>query len=239
MNEEKPPITGRTKFDWMSENKDILNRIILILVLILLIVIITLSIVVFGGKHNIKAGTKGIEISPIDVSESKDEKINADTFKKADKPKNPHNQESGKHEKLTSPNSKTELKIGDTSIVVENQPSNINFGNNSVVGNNINSTITVNPREKLTAEEKRWLIKELNLAFRSANRSNKSCVMLMPVYNHPKALELIEDLKPFLIDQGYNVLDRKTGIYIDNPIEKISFKAMDNECLYIVISFND
>lgn len=237
MNKEKPPITGRTKFDWMSENKDILNKIIIILFLILLIIIGIISIVVFKGKHNIKAGTDGIEISPIEVPQSNIDEINTDS-----KSFNTKDKEPIKSEKITSQSSKIELQTGDTSIRVENQPSNINLGNNSVVGNNINSTITINPKEKLTDDEKKKLIKDLNLAFRAANRSNKSCAMLVPEKNHPKALELIEDIKPFLTREGYNIVERNVGVYLGNPNEpnKISFKANEEgECLYIIISFKD
>lgn len=229
---------GKTIYDWMTENKVFTRVIFVIAVLIILIVIVIFIMVVFGGKHGFKAGIEGIEISPIEVSKSNGVQLKSDTLKEVIKPIDPNLEVQEKSKKSTSQTSKTEVKIGDTSIVVQNQPSNINFGDNSVVGNNINSTITINPKEKLSEIEKMKLIKDLNLTFMKANRSNKSCLMLLPVYNHPQALELIEDLKPFLIDQGYNVVNSNVGVYASNPTEKISFMVQEGECLKIVISFS-
>lgn len=239
MNEEKPPITGRTKFDWMSENKDVLNRIILILVLILLIVIGILSIVVFGGKHNVKAGTDGIEISPIEAEESNAGEIKIDTISEAVEPNSQPLRKQSSPKKVDSHTTKTEVKMGDTSIVIENQPSNINFGDNSVVGNNINSTITVNPKEKLTEDEKRALVKELNLAFRAAKRRNIECAQVIAIGNHPKAIELRSDIEPFLIEQGYNIIPYR-GMFLHPPRDKkIDFEAEEGFCMRILISFKD
>ncbi|WP_101907137.1 hypothetical protein [Tenacibaculum dicentrarchi] len=218
MNNKNTPIIGRTIFDWMSENK-------VIILLIIVFIILMFFYIIFREKHNIKLSDKGLEITPI---ESVSNKI--DTVTKENKPITPKIKD--------SKTLKTEVKTQETSIIVENQPSNINFGNNSVVGNNINSTITINPKEKLTKDENRKLIEELNLALMSAKRNKKSCVMLLPVSNHPKALELIDDIKPFLINQGYNVVPRNIGMYIINPIpeKKITFNANQGECLHIIIS---
>lgn len=239
MNEEKPSITGRTKFDWMSENKDVLNKIILITVFILFIVIGILSIVIFGGKHNVEAGTEGMKISPIEVPKLAIDETKPDTITKTVKPSDPKPKELSKQKKITSQTSKTEVKMGDTSIVVENQPSNVNFGDNSVVGNNINSTITINPKEKLTNDEKKNLIRELNLAFRAAKRRNTECAQVIAVGNHPKAIELRSDIEPFLIEQGYNIIPYR-GLFLHDPKEKkIAFEAEEGFCLRILISFKN
>jgi hypothetical protein len=137
--------------------------------------------------------------------------------------------------------------MGDTSILITNQPSNINLGDNSVVGNNINSTITINPiepKQKLTKEEEIKLVKDLNAEFRNVKRTNTSCVAVSAANTHPKAIELKNYIDSFLLSEGYNVVPNIVSHIIGGgarkeggPEKAIHLETQEGECTQITVYF--
>ena len=133
---------------------------------------------------------------------------------------------------------KTEVKINDTSIIVEDMPTNINFGDNSVVGNNINSTITINPQLRFSDEEKMEAVKIINLDLRSMNLRQNNCLCIVANgHNYAKSYELATDLQAFLREQGYNIMECSLNMMNVGRLEgEVVPYMMSGNCRIIVVT---
>lgn len=166
---------------------------------VILVLFLIVIFLVFNSNRGVKLSTSGVEISP-PVNTRKDTVITP--AQPAVKERNVYGPAANKQPVVKS----TSVKNGDTTVVVEGQPANINFGNNNVVGNN-NSNISINPKPKLNEHEKIELITSINENLKKIGKDKSTCINLIVPVNvtNPDANYLAIEIEKFLKGNGYNI----------------------------------
>jgi predicted AlkP superfamily phosphohydrolase/phosphomutase len=114
---------------------------------------------------------------------------------------------------------KTSVKSGDTSILVNNQPANINTGSNSgIIGNN--NTINVGQEKKieLKADDKKNLIVLLNKELEKLPKEKNKRVEVTAILGNERSTELAQLIFEYLKNEKYNVnVGINHAVFINAP----------------------
>ena len=125
----------------------------------------------------------------------------------------------------------------DSNLAPPTTIANINTGNNSVVGNNTNSTITINPSESFSDKEKKDIIYTINKKYTSVGQKGNKCVLIEPNRIHPKSHELVDDLSNYLAKKGYNVQPNSNRRENPGETQKIRYTVSSESCMRITLTY--
>lgn len=192
-------------------------------------ILIALIVVVLKSNYAIK--TPILEITPTstDKDTAKQKQDNPTQISTASK--NIPTNEGNKRKAL--------IETKDSKIVVENQATNINTGqNDGVIGNN-NSNIVINPKPKLTDYEKKQMIVDINQKFKLHGLDFRTgCIdVIVPVNNsNPDTNFYAQDIERYLMEQGYNV-QNTIGVYHGetNYKSKITLDYDGASCIHVIV----
>ncbi len=135
---------------------------------------------------------------------------------------------------------KTSIKSGDTSIIVENQPANINTGSNSgIIGNN--NTINLNQEKKIELKEddKRQLIALLRQELEKLPKEKNRRVVVAAMFGNGRSIELAQLIFEYLKREHYNVgegIDQVAGTF-NGPLPKGVEIGAKNDYVEIIVFF--
>ncbi len=115
-----------------------------------------------------------------------------------------------------------------------------NKGNLSIgqTGGIVNQTMIVNPKEKFTDEEKREIIRNINLRYRAVGQDGAKCVQLIPNSYRSESHQLCDDLEAFLKEQGYIIAPNSGNILNWGKVDdRVTYRVSENSCMSLVISY--
>lgn len=181
-----------------------------------------LNEVVAGYEQNIdkiinEEKSAGIEKEQF-ASEPKNEKINPNIVRSKQSKK--------QDETETKETSSTQIEK------IENN-GNLSIGQ---TGGSVTQTTIINPKEKFSEEEKREIVKNINLKYRAVGQNGATCVEITPNQVHPKSYDLSEDLEYFLRKEGYYVI-KNTSTINGGRNEKIQYRVNKNSCMHLIITY--
>lgn len=113
-----------------------------------------------------------------------------------------------------------------------------NNGNLSIgqTGGSVTQTTIINPKEKFSEEEKREIVRNINLKYRAVGQNGATCVEITPNQVHPKSYDLSEDLENFLRKEGYYVIENTSTINAGG-YEKIQYRVSESSCMHLIITY--
>lgn len=113
-----------------------------------------------------------------------------------------------------------------------------NKGNLSMYqsGGVVNQTTIASPKEQFPEKEKLEIVKNINLKYKEIGQEGWTCVAVTANKNNPKSFELSEDLKSFLKEKGYKLVEGSSTIMSDGW-EKVRFFVQKGYCMEIIITY--
>lgn len=115
-----------------------------------------------------------------------------------------------------------------------------NNGNLSVgqTGGTVTQTTIINPKEKFIDEEKREIIRNINLKYRAVGQDGAKCVQLIPNSYRSESHQLCDDLEAFLKEQGYIIAPNSGNILNWGKVDdRVTYRVSENSCMLLVISY--
>lgn len=114
-----------------------------------------------------------------------------------------------------------------------------NNGNLSIgqTGGTVTQTTIVNPKEKFTDEEKREIIRNINLKYRVVGQDGATCVQLIPNSYRSESHQLSDDLEVFLKEQGYHIAPNTNILNWGKIDERVTYRVSEGSCMSLVISY--
>ncbi|MDX2068530.1 MAG: hypothetical protein SFV55_08900 [Haliscomenobacter sp.] len=113
-----------------------------------------------------------------------------------------------------------------------------NSGNLSIgqTGGSVTQTTIVNPKEKFSEEEKREIVRNINLKYRAVGQNGATCVEITPNQVHPKSYDLCEDLENFLRQEGYYIIENTSTMNVSG-YEKVKYRVGERSCMNLIITY--
>ena len=128
---------------------------------------------------------------------------------------------------------KTSVKSGDTSIVVDSQPANINTGsNNGVIGNN--NTVNINSTDKIELKDgdKKQLIILLNQELNKLSKDKIRCIEVTAMLGNARSTKLAQLILEYLKSEKYKVGNGINQAVYSNPPEGVEI-GINGDCVAI------